>query len=131
MALKIQGVVKEAKDFDLPAVLGASDTEHDEMTPLASLAGDVQRANTPQDVISLTHTRDCRPARQISQRRRNRLGVDARLRFAELIYCPAQDFLEIGLGGRCQMSRPTAHPCAHFLRTTDFPPIAFSAMAVK
>jgi len=131
MALQIHGVVKEAQDFDHLAVRSAPDAEHDEMTPLAALAGDVKRENALQDVISLSCTDDCRTGGQIIQRRRNCFGVDARLCFAELVHRPAQDFLEVGLGGRRQADRPATRPSAHFERVAGFPPIALSAIAVK
>jgi hypothetical protein len=51
--------------------------------------------------------------------------------FAESAHRPAQDVLEVGLGGRCQADHPAARPGAHFERVADFPPIALSAIAVK
>jgi hypothetical protein len=43
MALQIHGVMKDAQDLDHVAVRRTPDAEHDEMTPLAALAGDVKR----------------------------------------------------------------------------------------
>ena len=131
MALQIHGVMKEAQDLDHVVVRSAPDAEYDEMAPLAALAGDVKCENSLQDVVSFFRTDDGRTGSQIIQRRRKRFGVGARLRFTELIHRPAQEFLEVGLGGRRQADRPAARPCAHFARVAGFPPIALSAMAVK
>jgi len=131
MALQIHGVMKEAQDLDHFVIRSTPDAEHHKMTPLAALAGDVKRENSLQDVVSLFRTDDGRAGSQIIQRRRKRFGVDSRLRFTELIHRPAQDFLEVGLGGRRQADRPAARPCAHFERVAGFPPIALSAIAVK
>ena len=131
MTLQIHGVMKEAQDLDHVTVRRPSDAEHDEMTPLAALAGDVQCENSLQDVVPLFCTDDGRAGSQIIQRRGNCSSVDASLRFAELVHRPAQDFLEVGLGGSRQSNRPAARPCAHFARVAGFPPITLSAMAVK
>jgi len=128
MTLQIHGVMKEAQDLDRVAVRSAPEAEHDEMTPLAR---DVKREEPPQDVVPLFRTRYGRADSQLIERRRNRFGVDARLCVAELSHRPAQDFLEVGRGGRRQAHRPAARPCAHFERVAGFPPIALSASAVK
>ena len=131
MALQIHGVMKEAQDLDHVAVGCPSDAEHDEMKPLAGLAGDVQCENSLQNVVPLFCTDDGRAGSQIIQRRGNCSSVAASLRFAELVHRPAQYFLEAGLGGRRQSNRPATRPCAHFARVAGFPPITLSAMAVK
>ena len=131
MAWQIHGVMKEAQDLDHVTVRRPSDAEQDEMTTLAALAGDVKRENSFQDVIPLPRAHDGRAGSQIIQRCRNSFSVDARLHIAELVHRPAQDFLEVSLGGRRQTNRPVARPCAHFARVARFPPITLSAMVVK
>ncbi|MCL4775563.1 MAG: hypothetical protein KJZ98_16615, partial [Burkholderiaceae bacterium] len=54
MALQIQYVMKQAQDLDHVAVRRPCDAEHDEMTPSAALAGDVQR-DRPDAVVGAVH----------------------------------------------------------------------------
>ena len=131
MALQIHRIMKESQDLDHVVVLSTPDAKHYKMPSLAALAGDVKRENPLEDVVPLFRTRDGRADSQIVQRRRDRFGVDARLGFAELVHRPAQDRLEVGLGGGRQADRPAARACSHFERVAGFPPIAFSAIAVK
>lgn len=132
MALQIHRVVKESQDLDHLAALIMSSPEHDEMSPLASLASDMKRGYSLGDVAAFPCTRDGRAGGQIVQRNRERLGMDARLRLAKLHRRPAQDFLEVGLGGCRQADRPAGHPCRRFERVpAAFPAIAPLAIAVK
>ena len=131
MALQIHGVMKEAQDLDHVVVRCGPDAEHHKMTPPSVIASDVNGKNPLEDGVSPYRTDDGRAGGQIIQRRGKRFGVDARLPIAEWVHCPAQDFLEVGLGGRRQADRPAARPCAHLERVAGFPPTALSAIAVK
>ena len=131
MALQIHRIMKESQDLDHVVVLSTPDAEHDEMTPLATLAGDMKRENPLENIVPLFCTHGGRAGGQVIQRRSKRFGVDARLGCAELVHRPAQDCPEVGPGGGRQADRPAARPCAHLERVAGFPPTALSAIAVK
>jgi hypothetical protein len=67
---QIHGIMKEKQDLDCVTVRLSPDAEHDEMTPIATLAGDMKREKVLANIVPLFCTRGGRAAGQVIQRRR-------------------------------------------------------------
>lgn len=132
MTWEVHGVMQQSQNLDKRTILICADSKHYKMTPFTAAASDMQREQSFGNVITGFCPGNSRASGQSLQRRRQGLGIDARLCLAELHGGPAQDVLEIGLGGGGETGPPGGLPCGHLASFPDrAPAIALSANVAR
>ena len=68
MPLQVHAVMQEPQNVNHLALLSADGSEHDEMPPLASFAGNMKGVNSGADIISSPDAGNRWPEREVTQR---------------------------------------------------------------
>ncbi|MGY4504818.1 hypothetical protein ACVWYH_008775 [Bradyrhizobium sp. GM24.11] len=103
VALKVHSVVQNANNFD--GRFGCNPV-HQEVTSAPSVSRDVERAQTPHDLVAGPGSRNVRTVREFGDRLNERVPIDSRLSGAEILGGPFQDIRKIELCGSAETNTP-------------------------